>query len=244
LVMSEHSKAIAPVEGQALAPVIEKILDANPTPEVLQDVIRLHREMQETEAKRLFTAALVALKRDLPSVIGRDQRVKFGNTNYTHTSLGAAVAEVTPILSAYDFSHSWTTNNDDPRRVDVTCTLTHCGGHSESTSLGAPPDDTGNKNAGQKVASTVTLLQRYTLLAILGIATADMREDHRSQPADPNSVDTARNLKAATSIRSKRGEAGIKDAEAIIDKPINEATAADLGRLREWMAKEPGSEDA
>ena len=55
----------------------------------------------------------------------------------------------------------------------MTCTIKHVGGHSDSVSLGGPPDSGGAKNAIQARASTVTYLERYTLKAITGLAEAD-----------------------------------------------------------------------
>jgi hypothetical protein len=40
----------------------------------------------------------------------------------------------------------------------------------------APIDTSGSKSPAQGVASTITLLQRYTALSLLGIATADMKD--------------------------------------------------------------------
>ena len=44
-------------------------------------------------------------------------------------------------------------------------------GHSESTTLEAAADQSGGKNAIQAIGSTVTYLERYTLLALTGLAT-------------------------------------------------------------------------
>lgn len=61
--------------------------------------------------------------------------------------------------------------------IRVTCVLTHSRGHSERVWLQAARDDSGNKNSIQAVGSTVTYLQRYTLLAATGMAVQDQRDD-------------------------------------------------------------------
>ena len=43
--------------------------------------------------------------------------------------------------------------------------------------LSASADNSGSKNSIQAIGSTVTYLQRYTLLAITGLATEDMDDD-------------------------------------------------------------------
>ena len=50
-------------------------------------------------------------------------------------------------------------------------------GHSESVTLSAPPDDSGKKNNIQQIASTVTYLERYTLLAATGTAVKEQDDD-------------------------------------------------------------------
>jgi hypothetical protein len=50
-------------------------------------------------------------------------------------------------------------------------------GHSELTKMTAPSDTSGQKNSIQAIASTITYLQRYTLLAATGLTTKDMPDD-------------------------------------------------------------------
>jgi hypothetical protein len=84
------------------------------------------------------------------------------------------------------------------------------------------------------VASTITLLSRYSALSLLGIATADMREDRDAEPEDPEAVDQARNLRAAAAIRA-RGIL-VEEAEAQVGSVSQDWTAADLATLRAWLA--------
>ena len=62
----------------------------------------------------------------------------------------------------------------------VTCKITHVKGHSEETTLSAPSDTSGSKNAIQAIGSTITYLERYTLLALTGLATSEMDDDGKS----------------------------------------------------------------
>ncbi len=50
-------------------------------------------------------------------------------------------------------------------------------GHSEEVTLTANADATGAKNDIQALGSTITYLQRYTILTATGLATADMDND-------------------------------------------------------------------
>lgn len=77
---------------------------------------------------------------------------------------------VTPALSRHGLSTAWKLTRDEKDWLEVTCTLKHVGGHSESVSMGGPPDAGGAKNALQARASTKSYLERYTLKAICGVA--------------------------------------------------------------------------
>ena len=52
----------------------------------------------------------------------------------------------------------------------MTCVLTHVLGHSERVPMQSGRDESGGKNSIQGLGSTVTYLQRYTLLAATGMA--------------------------------------------------------------------------
>jgi hypothetical protein len=80
------------------------------------------------------------------------------------------------MLSQCGLSHQWKTRQDGDN-ITVECSVTHKLGHSEETSLTAGPDKTGNKNSIQAIASTIAYLERYTLYAILGLASREMDDD-------------------------------------------------------------------
>ena len=220
-----------------LHPMVERMLEKDPTPEALEKILALQREWETNEAKRAFTRALVGLRKDLPMWIKRDQKVDFqaskGRVQYTHTSLAAAMEAVTPALTTHGFSLSWTPATNE-KGVTVTAKLTHRDGHTEEATISAPADTSGHKSPAQSVASTITLLQRYTALSLLGIATADMEEDKPSESSsEPDAVDSARNMKAMAFI-TKNGKTK-EEAEEHVKRSVQDWTTADLEALREWI---------
>lgn len=228
----EHSAPIA-----RMHPLVELAMKGGQVdPATLRELLAVQRDWEAGEARKAFTSALVALKADLPSVIARDTTVDFtsakGRTRYTHTSLAAAMEAVTPVLTAHGFSLAWSPSTDKGQ-VTVTCRLTHAGGHHEETSISAPVDTSGNKSPAQGVASTITLLQRYSALSLLGIATADMKDPGSAPHASGEHVDTNRNMRAAAAVK-KSGRA-VSDAEAFLGRSVQEWTTADLDKLREWL---------
>lgn len=195
-----------------------------------REMMQLQREWQADVARRAYTTSLIALKSILPTVIRRDKKVDFGNTTYTHTSLACVMDAVTEPLHRHGFSLAWTpatTSNG----VSVTCRITHVDGHFEECTLSGPPDTKGSKSPVQGVMSTITMLERYTALAILGIATADMKEPE-PEGTNENTIDPERNL-AAVSKLAKFGKTR-EDAENFLTKSVKDWTVGDLQRLAAW----------
>ena len=69
--------------------------------------------------------------------------------------------------------------------MSVICTISHWQGHAESTKLSAAPDNSGSKNSIQAIGSTISYLERYTLLALTGLATHDMDDDGNAASVEP-----------------------------------------------------------
>lgn len=241
----EHDKAalVARADSQ-MHPIVAAAMQAGADPAKLEKLVDLQERWEKREAKKAFDRAMVELKRELPAVLERDKLVDFTSkrtherTTYSHTSLAAACDAVVPILTEYGFSHDWQPHTDDGQ-VYVTCELTHTEGHSKKVRIDSKPDTSGSKGPAQAIASTITLLQRYTLLALLGIATADMREPHGPRPAGEAPADdkpnVSRNLRAAAALGKHNRTR--EQAEAHLDKPLAEWTDADLNKLRDWIAQ-------
>ena len=156
--------------GSALA-----FIQAGGTIEQVRDMLALQRDWEASEARKAFVADMAEFKKS-PPTITKDKLVAYTGTSYMHATLGNVTGAIVEGLARNGFSHRWDTVQDGPQII-VACILTHKLGHSERTTLSAGKDDSGKKNDIQKMASTITYLQRYTLLAATGIATNDQGDD-------------------------------------------------------------------
>lgn len=209
-------------------------------PATLRELLSVQREWEAGEARKSYSRALAALKRDLPTVIRKDAVVDFnsakGRTYYKHASLAGVMDAITDPLTAHGFSLAWIPSTGERGGVRVTCRLTHQDGHHEECSLEAGADTSGNKSAPQAIASTITLLSRYTALALLGIATADMPEDGATvQEAPKDAIDADRNMRAMRWLAERK--VSREAAEAHVGRPISAWTSDDLARLRAFGAE-------
>jgi len=141
----------------------------------LTALMGLQERWEANEARKAYTKAMAAFKAEHFS-IDKNKTVSFGNTSYKHATLDNICNIVMPLLSRHFLSHKWVTKQEN-NAVSVTCTVTHVLGHSEDVTLSAPPDTSGSKNSIQSIASTVSYLERYTILAALGIAVQDQDND-------------------------------------------------------------------
>jgi hypothetical protein len=142
----------------------------------LEKLMELQERWEKNEARKSFVSAMNSFKANPPEIL-KNKHVKFGETEYDHATLHHVVDVITQSLSNYGLSHRWTTEQLDGGQIRVTCVLTHVQGHSESTSLQAGADASGKKNNIQALGSTVTYLQRYTLLAATGTAAKGTDDD-------------------------------------------------------------------
>jgi len=179
--------------------------------------MQLKREVEADEARKAYVDDMARFKMNPPKII-KDKLVEFSGTRYTHATLGAVTEAIVAGLAEYGFSHQWIPQQDG-NQITVTCKITHRLGHSESVSLTSGKDDSGKKNAIQQVASAVTYLQRYTLLAATGIATHDMEDDD----GQGYGLDTKLADKWIAEIVACKSEAEMKGAWAAAIKEIRAA---------------------
>lgn len=148
--------------------------------EQIEKLLDLQLKWEANEARKAFVADMAAFKQN-PPTIKKDKAVGYHTkegdfVGYKHATLGNVTDAIVEGLAKHGFSHKWDVDQHG-EMVRVTCRITHRMGHSEDVSMSAANDNSGRKNPIQQVASTITYLQRYTLLAATGLATHDQHDD-------------------------------------------------------------------
>lgn len=172
--MSEK-KAIVAIEEPTteITPMslIQQAQAGNASVEQMSQLLDLQMRWEANEARKAFNVAMSKFRNEAPNI--RKTR-KAHNSMYA--GLSESVSAVKPLLAKYGLSHRWSTAQEGGK-ITVTCTVSHIDGHSESTSLTAESDKSGSKNIIQAIGSTITYLERYSLYAILGLASTDQDDD-------------------------------------------------------------------
>lgn len=165
--------------GALMAIIDRAATDPNFDPARLMQLLEVKERWEATEARKAFTVAMAAFKADPPKIV-KNKHVRFqtskGVTEYDHATHSEVTEKVAAGLGAHGLSHRWNVEQSEGR-IRVTCIITHSLGHSEQVQMTAGADDSGSKNAIQAISSTVTYLQRYTLLAATGLTSAEMDAD-------------------------------------------------------------------
>lgn len=182
----ELAQAIPPAKPakakkDALAPtpmeLIARAQASGSTAEQMQQYFDLQLRWEANEARKAFATAFSAFKAEAVTIT-KNTMVKSGpleNTKYAN--LFDVVDAVIPAMSKHGLSHSWKLTKDDKDWMEITCTIRHELGYSESVSMGAAPDAGPGRNAIQARGSAKSYLERYTLLAATGMAAGSTDDD-------------------------------------------------------------------
>lgn len=155
------SNSITPME------MLDRALASGAAPETLGKLMDLQERWEKNQARKEFDAAIAAAKAEIKPVV----RNKEGHNSKRYVDFAAIARAVDPIITRHGLSYRFRSDQGD--RISVTCILSHSAGHYEETTLTGPADTSGSKNAIQAIGSTLTYLQRYSLVQMLGIAASD-----------------------------------------------------------------------
>jgi hypothetical protein len=162
--VSQPDQFIAMMERLAMADNVDVLK--------IEKMMDLQERILDRNAKQSYMADFSQMQPELPSV----ERKGTAHNDKKYAKYEDVVNAVRPHLGKFGFGFSHKVNQTDAK-IEVICTLTHRSGYSESTHFVAAADASGSKNAVQAVGSTISYGKRYTLLALLGIATEDEDTD-------------------------------------------------------------------
>lgn len=158
----------------------------------LSTLMDLQERYEANEARKAFVVAMAAFKREPVEIYKRKQvgyKTREGDfVGYKHAELSDVTDAIAPAMAKHGLSFDWDLHQANGV-ITVDCVVTHVMGHSKKVTMSGAPDASGKKNAIQQTASTITYLQRYTLLAATGMSTKDEDDDGAGgvddQPGSP-----------------------------------------------------------
>lgn len=194
--------------------LLSMVVQQGADPEKLGQLMLLQERWEANEARKAYSIAFAAFKAEGIKVV-RNITIKDGPLKgKKHADLFSIVDAATEALSKHGLSASYRIVEDSRDWIRVACVIKHVAGHSEETTFGGPIDTGPGRNAIQARKSSVTYLERITLLLALGLAEQDADDD---------------------------GAGGDSDSTALMKQLIAEAesTGTDEAALSFWKAHSP-----
>jgi hypothetical protein len=181
--------------------LVQQAIDKGTDPAVIKAMMELAERFQVNEDKRAFREAMAKFKKNPPAIL-KDKLVKFGSgdktTAFDYATLNNVCECIVKVLADSGITHRWVPSQA-AGQITVTCVLS-LGSYSEETPLTAGADTSGSKNAIQAIGSTVSYLQRYTLLAATGMATGMPDDDGASAELSADVQRGIETMKAAETV--------------------------------------------
>lgn len=231
--MSDKETGIVRSDSQGLMQLIQA---ASLNPEVdaakLAALLDVKLRWEADEARKQFHAAFAQFKGEVPRIVKTAAITVNNQTRGKYAPLDEVCDKLIPAMARSGLSHRWVTK-DSPDSISVTCFLKGFGHEEEGASLSGPPDSSGSKNPIQARMSTVTYLERYTLLASCGVAVYGTDDDgnggHKKEPMDEKEF-----AGLMEAIESADSEKSLKDAFFKAAKRAREI--GDSGALKSFEA--------
>lgn len=173
-----NTQAMQAIESKGIAPMVQMVASGQITIEQLDHLMGLQERHEATEAKRQYNSAMADFRSEVPPAL-RDAK----GQNNQYATLGSVMSAINGPLGSngfnVDFKH---TQDIKENTLTVRCTITHAGGHSESTDLTVKVDKLGSANTVQSLGGNVSYLKRYTVSSLTGLATEDDDGQSTSKP--------------------------------------------------------------
>ena len=163
--------------------LVKLALEGGPSVEVLERLVALQERVTERNARMAYIEALSAFRAACPPIPKTRENTQFSKVNRAGVKVAAMYAGLEdiervarPVAAANGLIWTWDTTVDDTM-MHITCKVLHVDGHHETATVSMPHESKAGASAQQKYAITQTYGMRYSLIAALGITTADADTD-------------------------------------------------------------------
>ena len=172
-----ENEVLVPEKQEETTPatLIQIAIEKNVDIDKLEKLMQLQERWEANKSRKDFFQALADFQSKCP-VITKNKKAGFqskagGQVGYSYASLDQIISQIQEPLKTHGLSYRWEFSEQE-KSIIVTCIITHKHGHKETTVMSGNADTSGAKNDIQARGSTLTYLQRYTLIGALGIGTA------------------------------------------------------------------------
>lgn len=189
------STAIKKIEQIATpATLLQTAVEQGADLDKLEKLMCLQERWNAEQARKSYFEAFTHFQSIVPAL----KKTKQAH-NYKYAALSDIAEQIKPAMNECGLSYRFEQKTVDSA-IEITCLVSHVDGHTERNTMQGAPDTSGSKNGIQSIGSTVSYLQRYTLIGALGITTADEDMDGRLALAGGNFISNDQIAKLETLV--------------------------------------------
>jgi len=189
-IQTRTDKPVTVPDGEDPSGLVRLALEQGVSVEVLERLVGLQERVSDRNARAEFFEALANFQDEAPE-INKSRTAKIttkagGQYGYTYAPLENIVRAIREPLRRHGFSFTWDTQGLEAGILNVICVLRHVGGHEERSTFPVPTQTDAAMSGAQKHGAALTYGRRQSLVAVLGLTTADDDVDG----ADPRPAST------------------------------------------------------
>jgi hypothetical protein len=188
-------------QGVQLQQLLQLAVEKDISVESLEKLVNLYERMADRQAAQEFADALARFQGECPPIAKTSKAeirtTKGGSYEYTFAPLEEIARTVNPLLHKHGLSYSWDSTHAS-NMITATCWLRHRNGHKEPATFSVPVENASAMNNQQKHGAALTYARRGSLVAVLGLTTAEPDTDN-NDPTELISQDQLMLLKEALS---------------------------------------------
>lgn len=154
-----------------------KAIEGNASLDLVDRLLALVERDGANQARLAFLSAMAAFKAACPSSVEKTGYSADGG--YTHAVLADITNHINEHAAANGLTYDWEYDQAG-HSLEVTCVVSHTGGHEKRVTLRATPSNGDTPNPAHAMASLITYFQRYTLQSAFGISTREKDEEARA----------------------------------------------------------------
>lgn len=166
--ITEVKNEVVPMTAEKL---MSQAIEKGTSPETMEKLLALHREMKKDWAKEQYDKAMAAFQAECPTIA----KTKKGY-NYMYADLTAIDEQTKQLRATHGFSHTFDTDETEKGLV-IYCIVKHVAGHSERSKAFIEKETTTKMNSSQQSGAAMTYGKRYAFVNAFGILTGDEDTD-------------------------------------------------------------------
>lgn len=169
-------------ENVSVPALVKLAIEKGVEVEVLERLVALQERVSERNARAAFIEALAAFQQACPPILKTRENAQFQVTRsgVSRKAKYAPLEDIDrvarPVAARFGLVWTWNTTVD-ATLMHVTCRVLHALGHAEEATVSLPFESKAGSSPQQKFGSAQTYGMRYSLVAALGITTADDDDD-------------------------------------------------------------------